>query len=126
MGSTIGGEPSLHLTWARFLGVLEESCDHDAVLQFECRGAFLTFRSRLVRVERPPAFSVETMSRFGVVPHHVTLTFANGVRLNLYMKHIENVTRRGEGVVVTFRGEGRCVNSVAFLPPEGCRKRFTC
>ena len=115
----------MNVAWARFLAELDESCDREAVLQFECKGAFLTFRSRLTRIERPAAFSAETMSLFGVVPHHVTLTFANGVRLNLYTRHVQSVTRRGQGMVVSFRGRGGEVNSLTFLPPDEHRKRFT-
>ncbi len=115
----------MSLTWANFLAELEESYERDAVVQFECKGAFLTFRSRLVDVERPSAFSAETINLFGVVPHHVTLTFANGVRLNLYMKHVERVARHGDGVLVSFRGEGSSKNSLAFLPPGNLKRRFT-
>lgn len=115
----------MSLTWANFLAELEESYDREAVIQFECKGAFLTFRSKLIDVERPSAFSTETINLFGVVPHHVTLTFANGVRLNLYMKHVEQVTRRGAGVVVSFRGEGNSKNSLSLLPPGNLRRRFT-
>jgi len=107
-----------------FLEELDARYDRDAVVQFECKGAFLTFKSRLVDVERPVAFSTDTVSRFGVVPHHVTLTFANGVRVNVYMKHVEEVSRRGTGVVISFRGEGGGKNVLSFYPAEQ-RKRPT-
>lgn len=114
----------MSLTWADFLKELEALRGHESHFQFECRGAFVTFRSKLLEVDRPAAFSVETINLFGVVPNHVTLTFANGVRLNLYMKHVESVTRRFGGVVVSLRGEGTGKNSLSFYPREQ-RRRFT-
>lgn len=110
-------------TWARFLILLDESLDLDAVVQFECRGAFLKFRSRLVRFDRPVTCSVENLRLFGVVPQHVTLIFANGVRINLYMRHVDAISDRDDGVVVSFRGDGGSRNSVAFLPRR-MRKDF--
>lgn len=103
-------------SWVRFLSLLEESQDRESVLQFECKGAFLKFKSKLVHVERPATCSVETMRLFGVVPQHVTLSFANGVKINLYMRHVEGVIHRDEGVVISFKGDDGSRNSVAFYP----------
>lgn len=100
----------------RFLELLDESRDSEAVLQFECKGAFLKFKSKLVSVERPLTCSVETLRLFGVLPQHVALSFANGVRINLHMRHIEGVIHRDEGVVISFRGDGGSKNSLAFFP----------
>lgn len=108
----------MNLPWAHFLSVLEESQEQESVLQFECKGAFLKFRSKLVHVERPAALSAETMSRFGVVPHHVTLTFANGVRVNLYMRYVESIDRHGEGVEISFKGEGKSKYNITFYPQQ--------
>lgn len=115
----------MRLSWARFLTDLEEGRDQEAVLQFECRGAFLTFRSKLIEVVRPAMLSTETMKLFGVVPTHVTLTFANGVRLNLFLKHVEKLVRRGDGVVVTFRGEHNSKNQIAIFPPGQRHRQCT-
>ena len=103
-------------SWARFLELLEGSRGCEAVLQFECKGAFLRFRSRLIAVERPAACSVETMRLFGVVPPHVGLAFANGVRVTLHMRHVEGVRHRDEGVVICFRGEDGGASSLAIYP----------
>jgi|GEM_PF-2544437 len=114
---------SVNPSWSRFLALLEESQECEAVLQFECKGAFLKFRSKLIRVERPAWCSAEATRRFGVVPHHVALAFANGVRVNLYMRHVECVAHRDEGVVISFRGEENGKNSIAFYPMR-LRKDF--
>lgn len=106
----------MSLSWARFLSVLEESQDCESVLQFECKGAFLKFRSKLVHVERPGTCSAETMRMFGVVPHHVTLIFANGVKINLYMRHVDSLDDRDEGMVISFKGDGGSKNNITFFP----------
>ncbi len=103
-------------SWARFLALLEDSQGCEVVLQLDCKGAFLKFKSKLVSVDRPAACSFETMRLFGVVPQNVVLTFANGVRINLHMRHVEGVEHRDEGVVISFRGDDGLRNKLAFFP----------
>lgn len=108
----------MSVSWFQFLSELELRQGQEAVIQFECRGAFLKFRSRLAKVERSSPGSVETMSMFGVVPHHITLSFSNGVKINLYMRHIEEVSQRGKGVCISFKGEDDARNSIVLFPGE--------
>jgi len=106
----------VHLSWPRFFLELDARQGSEAVIQFECKGAFLKFRSRLIRVDRPSSLSLEAMERFGVLPHHLTLRFANGVNVNLYTRHIEEVTLEHGAVVIAFRGEGTGKTCVTLLP----------
>lgn len=112
------------LSWSQLIIELESRLDQEAVIQFEMKGAFLTFRSRLIRVERPAAFSPETMNRFGVVPHHVTLHFVNGVRINVYIKHIERMAREEDGMIVSFRTDGNQKCSLSLFPRERRRQGY--
>lgn len=113
----------MELDWPQFLLELDRRQKTDALVRFECRGAFLQFRSRLVAVERPVAFSAETMVKFGVVPYYVALEFANGVRINLCMRHVKAVFRKGRGLIVSFKSEeGTKSNSIAFDLEESRRE----
>lgn len=106
----------MRLTWPRFFSELEARQGSEAVIQFECKGAFLKFRSKLIRVDRPSSLSLETMERFGVLPQHLTLRFANGVSVNVYTRHIEEVALENEAVIIAFRGEGASRTCVTLLP----------
>ena len=108
----------MQLTWPDFLTELERKQGSEASVDLECKGAFLRFRSRLIEVERPAACNAETARRFGVVPQYVILLFANGVRINLHLRHVEGIRQQDGGVLIHFRGEGCSQSSIALYSEE--------
>lgn len=108
----------MQLAWSDFLIELESRQGNEAIVDFECKGAFLRFRSRLVAVDRTASCNAEAARRFGVVPQYVTLTFANGVRINLYMRHVRGLRHYGDGVTVRFCDESNAQSSIALYSRE--------
>lgn len=104
---------SLQLAWGDFLSDLESREGSEAIVDVEWQGAFLRFRSRLIKVDRPASCNAEAARRFGVVPQYVTLSFANGVRINLYMRHVRSVKHYSDGIAVCFGGEPGRPSSIA-------------
>lgn len=108
----------MQLAWPDFLTELEQRQGGEASVDLECKGAFVRFRSRLVDIDRPAACNAEAARRFGVVPQYVGLLFANGVRINLHLRHVEGIAYHDDGVVIQFRGDGCGRSSIALYSEE--------
>ena len=112
--SSKGGK-ALQLAWSDFLIELEGRQGNEAIVDLECKGAFLRFRSRLVAVDRQLSCDAEAARLFGVVPQHVTLSFSNGVRINLYMRHVRGLRHYGDGVTIRFLRRVECAEQYCLI-----------
>lgn len=108
----------MQLAWPDFLTELERREGSEASVDLDCKGAFVRFRSRLVEVSRPFACNAEAARRFGVLPQYVALFFSNGVRINLYLRHVEGICHEDGGVVIHFRGEGYGRSSISLYSTQ--------
>lgn len=105
----------MDISWSHFLHDIENHQNAEATVELAGQGTFAKFRSKLLAFERPGSFPIETMLKFGVVPYYVTLRFENGVCINLYMRHVQEVIRKDGAVTVMFKSGSACrQNSISF------------